>query len=457
MKTLPFGDPSFASSIQLPRRADGRVAPAMTDLAVHSDVLLRPDPSRTVIRPFHLEDPEGFVVEGHSRSQRIVDRVLALDPTAVAEALARAMSALDMRHDDVEEELVARARDVDGVVLECDRVDRAHLALIGAYFSEEFSFESAALFNPSVVRHPDQGGVAPGALRFLMSLRGIGEGHVSSLTFRAGIWDADGTISVEAPSRRAHGPKFTSSRTDTGERVIELRCGGNRQIADAVIFPFLPSQGLGIEDLRLVEFTEDDGTTDYRGTYTSFSGSQVREVLLKTSDFRTIQLRGVEGPWARSKGMAMFPRRIGGRYMMLGRQDNESIWLLSSDDPCSWSGGEKLVQPRYPWEFILMGNCGSPIEIDEGWLVITHGVGMVRTYAMGACLLDKDDPSRVIGRTARPILEPSADDRDGYVPNVVYSCGALLRDRTLLLPYGVADNFTKFVTIEIDALLGAMS
>lgn len=429
----------------------------MTDLVVHSDVLLSPDPSRTVIRPFRLEDPAGFVVEGHSRSQRIVDRVLSLDPPAVAEALERVMSALDMRYDDVAEELIDRAQDLDGVALDCDRVDRDHLILIGAYFSEEFSFESAALFNPSVVRHPDQSGVAPGALRFLMSLRGIGEGHVSSLTFRGGLWNADGSITVETPSRRAHGPTFTSTQTDTGERAIELHCGGNRQIADSVIFPFLPSQGLGIEDMRLVEFTEDDGTTDYRGTFTSFSGSQVREVLLRTSDFRTIQMRGVEGPWAHAKGMALFPRRIGGRYMMLGRQDNESIWLLSSDDPYLWSGGEKLVQPRHSWEFVLMGNCGSPIEIDEGWLVITHGVGTVRTYAMGACLLDKDDPSCVLGRTAKPILEPSADDRGGYVPNVVYSCGALVRDRTLLLPYGVADNFTKFVTIEIDALLAAMS
>lgn len=429
----------------------------MTGIAVRLDVLIHPDPSRTVIRPFRLEDPEGFAVVGESRSQRIVDRVLALDPAAVVEALERAMTLLDARHYDVEAELIRRFSELDGLSMHERSASHDQMMLIGAYFSEEFSFESAALFNPSIVCHPDQSGVDPGALRFLISLRGIGEGHVSSVTFRAGLWHADGTVTVETPSKRARGPTVESRETDTRERAIDLQMGDSRQISDMVLFPFLPSQGLGLEDLRLVEFTDDDGATDYRGTVTSFSGSQVREVLIRTPDFRTIEMRGVEGPWAHTKGMALFPRRIGGRYFMLGRQDNESIWLLSSDDPYDWSGGNKLIEPRFPWELVLIGNCGSPIEIDEGWLVLTHGVGAVRTYAIGASLLDKNDPSIVIGRTVKPILEPSATDRDGYVPNVVYSCGGLVRDRTLLLPYGVADNYTAFVTIEIDALLAGMS
>lgn len=428
----------------------------MTDWIVHAPLVIRPDPSRTVIRPFRLEDPDGFVVTGASRSQRIAERVLALTSEAVDEALKEVLAKLGMRHDDVETELIARFHSVDDLEI-AHTIDNTRMMLIGAYFSEEFSFESAALFNPSVVRHPDQDNVPPGALRFFMTLRGIGEGHISSVTFRSGLWAADGAISIDPPSRRAHGPAVQSHTTDTGERAINLDCDRIRDIADAVIFPFLPSQGLGIEDVRMVEFTEEDGVRDYRGTYTSFSGSRVREVLFRTPDFKSILLRGVEGPWAHSKGMALFPRRINGRYAMLGRQDNESIWLLTSDDFYTWKGGAKLIQPRFAWEFVLMGNCGSPIEIDEGWLVLTHGVGAVRTYAIGACLLDKDDPSRVLARTARPILEPSVDDRDGYVPNVVYSCGGIVRGRTMLLPYGVADNFTKFVTIELEGLLAAMS
>lgn len=403
----------------------------MTGIAIHSNVLLRPDPSRTVIRPFMPGDPEGFIVEGQSRSQRIVDRVLALDASVVADALKGVMSSLDARHRDVEAVLIRRFEELDELVTDRGRVSHEQAVLIGAYFSEEFSFESAALFNPSVVHHPDQAGLDPGSLRFLMSLRGIGEGHVSSLTFRTGVWDANGAITVETPSPRAVSPRVESGQMDHGERVINLHCDCSGEITDTVIFPFLPSQGLGIEDVRLVEFTDDDGVTDYRGTMTSFSGAQLRQVLLRTSDFRIIEMRGVEGPWARAKGMALFPRRIGGHYTMLGRQDSESIWLMTSDDPYVWNGGEKLIRPCFPWEFIQMGNCGSPIEIEEGWLVLTHGVGSVRTYAIGACLLDKTEPSRVLGRTVRPILEPTAMERDGYVPNVIYSCGGLVRGRTL--------------------------
>jgi predicted GH43/DUF377 family glycosyl hydrolase len=242
-----------------------------------------------------------------------------------------------------------------------------------------------------------------------------------------------------------------------GERVVHLHWSGGHDISEAVIFPFLPSQGLGIEDVRLVKFTDDDGVSDYRGTFTAFDGTKIREVLLRTPDFTTIEMRGVEGPWARTKGMALFPRRVGGRYFMLGRQDNENIWLLSSDDPYVWNGGDKLLEPRFPWEFIQLGNCGSPIEIAEGWLVLTHGVGEVRTYCIGACLLDKTDPRKVIARTPRPVLEPEVGNRDGYVPNVVYSCGSMLRDRTMLVPFGVADNFASFGTIKVDDLLSEMS
>lgn len=419
--------------------------------------ILKPDATRTVLRPFVAGEISSAAARENSRAQRIAERILALSDEETDRLYARVMFSLESRHRDVNDLFRRRFQEVQQSLIDCHGVQDRRALLIGAYFTEEFSFESAALFNPSVVPHPDQSEAEQGDLRFLLSLRGIGEGHVSSLTFRSGIWKANGEVSVDEPGPYAVGPLVESEQLPNGERVVYVHFAANREISETVIFPFLPSQGRGIEDVRMVKFTDDDGVADYRGTFTSFNGVQIREVLLRTPDFRTIEMRGVEGPWARAKGMALFPRRIGGRYFMLGRQDNENIWLLSSDDPYVWNGGDKLLEPRFPWEFIQLGNCGSPIEIAEGWLVLTHGVGEVRTYCMGACLLDKNDPRKVIARTPRPVLEPEAGDRDGYVPNVVYSCGSMLRDRTLLVPFGVADNFASFGTINVDDLLSAMS
>ena len=429
----------------------------MSPFAKTLPITLKPDAGRTVIRPFSVEDPSDYADPKRSRAQRIVDRVLGLSPSELKFEMPTIGLSLDSRHRDAEAILVRRFQDLEGLTVDKAAVTHEQAVLIGAYFSEEFSFESAALFNPSVVRHPDQSGLPEGDTRILLSLRGIGEGHVSSLTFRIGVWAADGSVSIDAPSPQAVGPTFDSEEMTNGERRVRLHCGGARDISETVIFPFLPSQGRGIEDVRLVEFTDDDGAVDYRGTFTAFSGEAVREVMLRTQDFREIEMRGVEGPYARAKGMALFPRRIGGRYFMLGRQDNENLWLMSSDDPYAWDGAKKLMGPKAPWEFIQIGNCGSPIEIEEGWLVLTHGVGAVRNYCVGACLLDRDDPSKILGRLDRPLLEPEDNSRDGYVPNVIYSCGGMVRGRTLLLPYGVADNYSAFATVELDPLIAAMS
>ena len=261
---------------------------------------------------------------------------------------------------------------------------------------------------------------------------------------------------LEEAGRGAVGPRTRRREMPNGRLIVHLDCDDARSIDGTVIYPFLPSQGRGIEDVRFVDFTDGDGRTTYRGTFTAFSGSEVRQGLVQTSDFRSFEARGVEGELYAGKGMALFPRMIGGRYAMLSRQDNESIWLVFSDDLYRWSGGEKLLSPRYAWEYVQIGNCGSPIEIDEGLLVLTHGAGGARTYCIGAVLLDKDDPSRVLGRLREPLLEPS-DERDGYVPNVVYSCGALVRDRVLLLPFAVADSATRFATVSIDDLLARMT
>ncbi|WP_255602186.1 glycoside hydrolase family 130 protein [Polymorphobacter megasporae] len=409
-----------------------------------------------MLRPFFAEDPAAFVVKDHSRAQRIVDRLIALDASVVASELTAITAKLDAKHRDTTALFRQRFNELEGINTDRSAINVDQALLIGAYFTEEFSFESAALFNPSIVRSPDQSGQQAGALRFLLSLRGIGEGHVSSVTFRSGTWHEDGSVIVDAPSKYAVPPTIDSSRSSELGFVVHVSCAAAKDISETVIFPFLPSQGKGIEDVRMVEFTEDDGARDWRATFTAFDGAEVRQALFRTDKFETFTIQAIVGQLAKSKGAALFPRPVGGRYLMLGRPDNENIWLFSSDDFRSWSNGRQLLSPRFPWEFVQLGNCGSPIEIDEGWLVLTHGVGVARNYAIGACLLDKDDPMKVLGRLSTPLLAPTEMDRAGYVPNVVYSCGALLRGRSLLLPYGVADTYSAFAVVEIDGLLAAM-
>lgn len=427
----------------------------MVDIVRHSSIILRPDASRTVIRPFSPSDPAAFAEPSHPRAQRIVDRLLKLDERWLKLGLERITTILGTRHRDMETILLRRFNEMEGLFRR-DGIGHEQQLIIGGFFSEEYSFEAAALFNPSIVLHWDQSGVPDRGLRFVMALRGIGEGHVSSVTFRTGVWVPGKSIEVDPLSPYAVPPCIERIEGEEDESAIRLFFQESQNLSENVIFPMAPSQRQGIEDVRLVRFTEDDGGCTYYGTYTAFSGADIRSELLCTEDFRRFEMRPLTGDAAGGKGMALFPRRIGGRYAMLSRHDNENIWLLYSDDLHSWNGAKKIVMPYWPWEYVQIGNCGSPIEIDEGWLVLTHGVGLVRNYTISACLLDKDDPSKILARTHEPLLRPRPEERDGYVPNVVYSCGGLVHDRTLLLPYGVADNFATFATIALVDLLGAM-
>jgi predicted GH43/DUF377 family glycosyl hydrolase len=428
-----------------------------TDIMTHLQTILRPDPSRTVIRPFFAQDLKAYAVEGHSRTQRIVDRVMTLSDEQVASERERVIGSLDLRHRDVHEALLRNFHEVEGLTLDRATVSPDRALLIGAYFSEEYSFEAAALFNPSIVLHPDQDGLPEGTIRFALSLRGIGEGHVSSVTFRTGTWcTADHQVEVTPPSAMVVSPRIQAVDGDGLDEVTRIFCPGALDASESVLFPVTKSQARGIEDLRMVRFVEEDGEIHFLGTYTAFDGVNARSEMLRGTDFRTFEMRPLKGSAATAKGMALFPRRIGGRYAMLGRQDNENVWLLYSDDLYTWDGGTKIIEPEYFWEFFQIGNCGSPIEIDEGWLVLTHGVGSVRNYCIGACLLDRDDPSIILKRMSLPLVHPSPKERDGYVPNVVYSCGGLVHDRTLLLPYGVADGFATFATVALDDLLATM-
>ena len=330
-------------------------------------------------------------------------------------------------------------------------------ALIGAYFCHEYSYAGAALTNPSITPHPDQSGLVGGAVRFVLSMRAVGEGHISSIAFREGIATPDGELHLLAEPRvamAAHAcdppPEGIPEGPVTACRYDEASLSGT------VIFPFTQAQRNGLEDLRLVRFLEDDGQPIWYGTDPAYSGTAIASQMLVTRDFRTFELLPMTGSAARNKGMALFPRKIDGQYAMIGRQDGENIWFLKSDDLLDWNGGEVIVSPRFPWELVQMGNCGSPIEIAEGWLLLTHGVGAMRKYAIGAVLLDKRHPTRVIGRTTSPLISPSDENREGYVPNVVYTCGALAIGRRLIIPYGVADSSIAFCSLSLDELVAEM-
>jgi predicted GH43/DUF377 family glycosyl hydrolase len=327
-------------------------------------------------------------------------------------------------------------------------------SLVGAYFMHEYSFEAAALFNPSIVPHFDQSAAPPGGLCFILSLRAVGEGHVSSLTFRSGCIAADGRVTIDPTARLASIPKLTRRMSGVDGDEVELLFDAGEEISERVIFPVTASQSNGIEDARFVEFIDDDARIFY-ATYTAYSGRAIRSELLATHDFVSFKMAPLLGSAARNKGMALFPRRINGRYAMIARQDNENLYLIYSDDLYRWDGGQVLLKPQFPWEFVQIGNCGSPIELDEGWLLLTHGVGPVRRYSIGAVLLDKQDPSKVLARLREPLLRPEPAERQGYVPNVVYTCGGMRHQDQIILPYAASDTFSNFATLKIPELLAA--
>jgi len=423
------------------------------------------------------------------------------------------------RHQQTKDLFLRRYERVEQSLLTNQKLSEERKLLLGAYFTNEYALEAAALFNPSVVPHPDQSELTPGALRFILSLRATGEGHISSVTFRTGIVDADNQITINTPTKFLMEPRqvpnafyekalferklyelgLTSpfSRRLMGElgdtfsmddlrkkldadlkqaRVMdpeseriakgilllaqsnyEVQFAQESRVSERVIFPTSPSQSNGIEDARFVLFQNDDGSRNYYATYTAYDGKLILPQLLETPDFLHFKFLTLNGPGVQNKGMALFPRKIGGQYAMLGRQDNENIYLMLSDNIHFWYDPKLILKPTFPWEFVQLGNCGSPLETDAGWLVLSHGVGPMRKYCIGAFLLDRDDPTKVIGRLPEPLLKPNEAEREGYVPNVVYSCGSLIHNRELILPYAMSDYATNFATVSLEELLGAMS
>ena len=414
---------------------------------------LRPDPARVVVRPFRpATEPRDLKPTDKTRANHIVERVLALGPETAARHLADVLENFQGRHRDLLSICETRADEMEIAFAPHTVFTKVQRQLVGAYFLHEYSFEASALFNPSIVSHPDQSGAPEGGRRFILSLRAVGEGHVSSLTFRSGCVDADGSISVDPTARLAAVPRVKSRMASADGEDVEVVFRPDEDISERVIFPVTMSQSNGIEDARFVEF-EADGRKTFYATYTAYSGTAIRSELIETSDFMSFRMSPLRGPAARNKGMALFPRKIDGKYAMIGRQDNENLYLIYSNDLHSWDDGVAILKPRFPWEFVQIGNCGSPIELDQGWLLLTHGVGPIRKYSIGAVLLDKEDPSRVLARSCEPLVRPEPSEREGYVPNVVYTCGAMRHSDQIVLPYAVSDTFSKFATIKITALM----
>ncbi|MFC5288547.1 glycoside hydrolase family 130 protein [Actinokineospora guangxiensis] len=473
---------------------------------------LRPDPSRVIARMFI---PGEERPEHDSRSAAVINRVLALDEATVGTALAATVRSFAGRHRNLRRVFAEHYASVGHRVADGTGLSEDREQLIGAYFTHEYAVEGAALCNPSMVPAPDQSGVPPGSLRAVMSVRGIGEGHQSSVGFRTATLDADGAVAVDpAPplavtgDRRPavhHKSTFTGKLTDLGDddevsavlnrylperftddelesllaglhpgllarrethRTVELirwiaACAYTSEFAEGtalgerVLWPSAPAERQGIEDARFVRFT-DSGTSTYYATYTAYDGSNAAPHLVQTDDFRTFHFSPTAGVAARNKGMALFPRRIGGRYAALTRGDGERTFLATSEDLGVWGSPVPVHAPAADWELVQVGNCGSPLETPRGWLVLTHGVGPMRVYSMGAMLLDIDHPDRVLAALPRPLLTSDPAERDGYVPNVVYSCGGLLHAGNVVIPHGIADASIGVFSVPLTELLDAM-
>ncbi len=417
---------------------------------------LHADPSRVVVRPFHI----GWIAnaKGVSRSQRLISEVMDMSPQEARDQLELVLKDFEARHWQTRRVFMTRYDEIATAHgLDASLISDEKRQLIGAYFCHEYSYAAAALMNPSAVPHPDQSGMEDGAQRIVMSLRAVGEGHISSVAFREGI------ITSENELKLAPEPPFATATDATGtdeeappSGPVTVHRHRDSTLSGTVIFPITDAQSKGLEDLRLVHFQHGDGSYEWLGTYTAYNGATIQSELMRTRDFRAFDLIPMTGSAARNKGIALFPRKVGGEYLSIGRQDGENLYLLRTDDLTHWDDGELILKPVFPWEFVQIGNCGPPIEIDEGWLLLTHGVGAMRKYSIGAALLDKENPARVIGRTRSPILAAADQDREGYVPNVVYTCGAMKHGDKLFMPYGIADSSVGFAFVSIKELLAKM-
>jgi predicted GH43/DUF377 family glycosyl hydrolase len=414
-----------------------------------SHIQLKADCKRVLLRPFSISDQD--------RIKRIISRINTQSEFEVERQLGQLSAEFADRHENLLQFYKKRFEAVRPFIKPGTSCSESRALLIGAYFTHEYSVESAALFNPSIVWAPDQTGLSKNRRRFILSLRATGEGHISSITFRSGTIDENQQISIDHPSRFIKSGELRTNPPAGGLGSpalfsYNLQFNSGEDVSERVIFPVSPDESNGIEDARFVQLI-DRASGKYFATYTAYDGKTIRPKLLETNDFKTFTIRPLSGPAISNKGLALFPKKVNGKYAMLSRQDNENNYIIFSDDLYHWETSTIIEKPHFPWEFIQLGNCGSPIETKAGWLVLSHGVGAMRKYTIGAFLLDLDDPARLIGRTAEPILTPDATEREGYVPNVVYSCGSLLHNDQLIIPYAMSDSASTFATVNLDDLL----
>lgn len=475
-----------------------------------TDIILKPNNARVLFRPFELTD--------RGRAVRVVARVMSLSDDEVQRVLDGVLSEFHGRHQRLRQFFIKRFEHIREFLLTDAPVSETRQMLLGAYFTQEYALESAALFNPSMVWHPDQSGLPEGSKRFILSLRAVGEGHISSITFRSGVIDANHTIHLDRPTRFVTAPEvIPNAKYDKAlfsRKLIELGVGdgfvesilalledyftlddlnqaievirrqsrphvaefdtvangvlalaksnyettfsSDQSLSERAIFPYSPTETNGIEDARFVEFHDELGKRCYYATYTAFDGKVVLPQLVETDDFLHFRISTLNGHEVKNKGLALFPRKIDGMYAMISRQDGENLYIMFSDMLHFWYTKQLLMKPTFPWEYVQVGNCGSPIETEAGWLVLTHGVGPMRKYSMGAILLDLNDPTRVIGRLCEPLLAPNETEREGYVPNVIYSCGGVVHHGELIIPYAMSDYASTFATVALDHVLERM-
>jgi predicted GH43/DUF377 family glycosyl hydrolase len=473
-----------------------------------------PDPSRVIAR-FHYTSNE--------RSKNIILNVLAMSDNEVYVALSQVLRGYSRRHRNISmifETHFNKLSDLfDELGIKPGKVNQSRKALIGSYFTMEYSIESAAFFNPSIVEDPDQSELGPDEKRVIFSFRATGEGHISSIVFRSAIIDKNnnliiepvGKMLAEAERIKRHiynknsfirkldemrdfdnklspvfvleklGDSFTYGELkraveETRKRrhlaankisIInqmmwlakshyELEFSLDSAISERVIFPTSETERNGIEDARFVKFTEENGEITYYATYTAYDGMTILPKLLETKNFYHFKALPIHGEIARNKGMALFPRKINGKYAMLCRIDGVNNYIAYSDNINIWREARLIQKPKFPWDLVQVGNCGSPIETEEGWLVITHGVGPMREYVLGASLYEPDNPEKEIGRLKTPLLAPNAEEREGYVPNVVYSCGSIIHNGNLIIPYGLSDYAATYASINLNELLNEL-
>lgn len=474
-------------------------------------IVLRSDYKRVLFQP--------FTPYGEGRTLKIIARIMSLTENEVKKEFKKVLSEFKDRHHKLQQFFLKRFNQLQEFLITDQLLSEERKMLIGAYFTQEYSLESAALFNPSIVWHPDQSNLPEGCQRVIVSLRATGEGHISSITFRSGMIDKDNVITIEEPSPYVTVPDvhpdhsydkalfekklieleldndFSSrilagleeyftlkdleeninyalrqSRSRDGKNKIvaqgilslaksnyEISYSSKQDISERVIFPYSPAERNGIEDARFVEFHDEYNRVKYYALYTAYDGQVILPQLLETEDFVTFKISTLNGPEVQNKGMALFPRKINGLYAMISRQDNENIFIMFSEQIQFWYSKINILKPTFPWEFVQLGNCGSPIETEAGWLVLSHGVGPMRKYVIGAFLLDLNDPTKVIGRLKEPLLSSNINEREGYVPNVVYSCGSLIHENELILPYGISDYASTFATVNLSELLNELT